>query len=160
VEAAPDITPLIHAARLVNDSQPDFALSVLRKTLGDLHGKTVAVLGLAFKPDVDDLRESPAVEVSHKLRLAGAKVVAFEPFKPDFMHDGIVMGVSLSDTVANADAVLLLVGHTQLRAIDPEELKILTPARTVFDFVNGWNRISFQEAGFKFIRLGDRKNIP
>ena len=91
VEAAPDISPLIHTARNVNDSQPDFVVAMVGKALGSLIQKKVAVLGLAFKPDVDDLRESPAIEVAHKLHLAGASVTAFEPFKPDFKHEGINM---------------------------------------------------------------------
>ena len=82
VEAAPDITPLISTARKVNDGQPKFVIDLLRKQAwASCRGKTMAVLGLAFKPDVDDLRESPAVEVAHKLYQAGATVKAFEPFK-------------------------------------------------------------------------------
>lgn len=159
VEAAPDITPLIHTARRVNDSQPDFVLKTVNKALGSLEGKTVVVLGLAFKPDVDDLRESPAVEVAYKLHLAGAKVIAYEPFKPVFEHEGIKMAGSLAEAVKGADAVLLLVGHTQFRDIDPGELKNQTTAHLIIDTVNGWNRNAFQAAGFQFIRLGDRKNI-
>ena len=67
VEAAPDLTPLIHTARKVNDSQPEFVLKIIERALGTLKGKRIAVLGLAFKPDVDDLRESPAIDVAHLL---------------------------------------------------------------------------------------------
>jgi UDP-N-acetyl-D-mannosaminuronic acid dehydrogenase len=133
---------------------------MLQKRLGDLRGKTIAVLGLAFKPDVDDLRESPAVEVAYKCHQAGAKVMAFEPFKPDFKHEGIAMTISLATAVESADAVLLLVNHSQFRSIDASTLLKLTPARMVFDTVNGWDRASFQKTGFKFYRLGDGKNIP
>ena len=159
VEAAPDITPLISTARKVNDDQPGFVLAMLQKSLGDLNGKTIAVLGLAFKPDVDDLRESPAVEVAFKCHQAGANVMAFEPFKPDFKHDGISVTGSLSAAVEHADAVLLLVNHSQFRSIEPSALIKLTPARMVLDTVNGWDREKFLSAGFKFYRLGDGKNI-
>jgi UDP-N-acetyl-D-mannosaminuronic acid dehydrogenase len=159
VEAAPDITSLILNSRRVNDSQPDFVISTLRKSLVELRGKKIAVLGLAFKPDVDDLRESPAVEVAHKLHLAGAQVKAFEPYKLDFNHDGIVMATSLEDALKDADAILLLVNHSQFRSIDPSWLKNRTRATLVIDTVNGWNRSAFKAAGFTFVRLGDRKNI-
>lgn len=159
VEAAPDITPLILNARRVNDSQPDFVISTLIKNFGELNKKKIAVLGLAFKPDVDDLRESPAVEVAHKLHLAGAQVTAFEPFKPDFNHEGIIMAALLENAVRDADAILLLVNHTQFRAIDPIWLKSHTRATLVIDTVNGWDRSSYIASGFTFIRLGDRKNI-
>lgn len=159
VEAAPDITPLILNSRRVNDSQPDFVLSIVKQNLGDLIGKRVSVLGLAFKPDVDDLRESPAVEVAYKLHLAGAIVTAFEPFKPDFRHDGIQMAATLDNAVGDADAILLLVNHSQFKTIDPAYLRKLTRAALVIDTVNGWNRIAFKAAGFTFLRLGDRKNL-
>ena len=159
VEAAPDVARLVYAARTVNDSQPDFVLSVAAKKLGDLNGKNIAVLGLAFKPDVDDLRESPAVEVAHKLSQAGAVVTAYEPFKPDFRHEGIAMAASLAQAVAEADAILLLVNHAQFREIEPSALKKITSAEVVIDTVNGWNRQAFCDAGFDFVRLGDQKNI-
>lgn len=159
VEAAPDVARLVYAARTVNDSQPDFVLSVAAKKLGDLNGKKITVLGLAFKPDVDDLRESPAVEVAHKLSQAGAVVTAYEPFKPDFRHEGIAMAASLAQAVAEADAILLLVNHAQFREIEPSALKKITSAGVVIDTVNGWNRQAFCDAGFDFVRLGDQKNI-
>jgi len=67
VEAAPDITPLIRTARVVNDAQPHYVLELLRRALGSLSGVHVAVLGLAYKPNVDDLRESPAIDVARLL---------------------------------------------------------------------------------------------
>ena len=58
VEAAPDLTPLIHTARKVNDEQPHFVMALLQEALGSLRGKKITALGLAYKPDVDDLREN------------------------------------------------------------------------------------------------------
>jgi UDP-N-acetyl-D-mannosaminuronic acid dehydrogenase len=83
VESAPELSTLIFAARRVNDSQPQFALELVRKAIGVLDGKRIAALGLAFKPDVDDLRESPAAEVVRLLQKEGAIVTAFEPYKPE-----------------------------------------------------------------------------
>jgi UDP-N-acetyl-D-mannosaminuronic acid dehydrogenase len=82
VEAAPELTPLIRTARQVNDSQPHFVLELIRRALGELQGMRLAVLGLAYKAGVDDLRESPAVEIARLLGQAGALVKAYEPFKP------------------------------------------------------------------------------
>jgi len=82
VESAPEQTPLIQTAREVNDSQPKFVVSLFERALGSLAGKKIAALGLAYKPDVDDLRESPAVNVVRLLQQAGAKVTAFDPFVP------------------------------------------------------------------------------
>jgi UDP-N-acetyl-D-mannosaminuronic acid dehydrogenase len=155
VEAAPDLTPLIHTARKVNDSQPEFVLRLIERALGkNLQGKHITVLGLAYKPDVDDLRESPAIEVAHLLAKAGAAVTAFEPFKPDFPVAGVKMVHNLDEAVKKAEMVVLLVGHNQFKTIDPQAFSLLTPARLVLDTVNGWDSKAWQEAGFKVLKLG------
>ncbi len=109
VETAPELTPLIYHARQVNDGQPHFVLEKVKQALGSLQGKKIAALGLAYKPDVDDLRESPAVEVVHLLQKEGAQVKAWEPFKPDANLPGIHMATSLDSAIQDADALLLLV---------------------------------------------------
>ncbi len=164
VEAAPDISLLINTARNVNDSQPDFVISLVKRALGDLSAKKIAVLGLAFKPDVDDLRESPAVEVVEKLHKAGAQVTACEPYKPDFKLEGVTIDASLEEVVKSADAVMFLVGHTQFKALNPSVLQKATSARIIIDCVDAldWekveNRKPWLDAGFTVYRLGDRKN--
>lgn len=154
VEAAPDLTPLIHTAREVNDSQPEFVLKTLENTLGTLEGKHIAVLGLAFKPDVDDLRESPAVEAAHLFAQAGAQVSAYEPFKPDFITPHVRVTPTLSEAIENADALVLLVGHAQFKALDPQVVRAQTHADVVLDTVNGWNYDAWTAAGFKVVKLG------
>jgi UDP-N-acetyl-D-mannosaminuronic acid dehydrogenase len=143
----------------VNDAQPEFVVGLTEKALGVLTGKRIAVLGLAFKPDVDDLRESPAVEVAYRLSKAGVTVTAFEPYKPEFVHEGIVVCPTLEETVKGADAILLLVNHAQFRSIDSSILKKLTAATVIIDTVNGWNLKDWKLAGFKCYRLGDGKNL-
>jgi UDP-N-acetyl-D-mannosaminuronic acid dehydrogenase len=157
VEAAPDITPLIYNSRKVNDAQPHFVLDLVKKALGALNGKKIAALGLAFKPDVDDLRESPASEVIHLLQKEGAVVKAFEPFKPDADLPGITAVSTLEAALKDADAVVLLVNHTALRALTPEKLAGMTPARILVDTVNGWAGKDWSGSGFQIFRLGVRK---
>jgi UDP-N-acetyl-D-mannosaminuronic acid dehydrogenase len=154
VEAAPDITPLIYNSRKVNDAQPHYVLELTRGALGSLNGKKITALGLAFKPDVDDLRGSPATEVIHLLQKEGATVKAFEPFKPDADLPGITAVPTLEAALKEADAVLLLVNHTELRALTPEKLASLTPARILIDTVNGWAGKDWEGAGFVVHRLG------
>ena len=154
VEAAPDLTPLIHTARDVNDSQPEFVLKIIERALGGLKGKKIALLGLAFKADVDDLRESPATEAAHLLVKAGAVVSAYEPFKPDFPVNGVSMAHSLPEAIKDADLVVLLVGHTQFKELDPKAVAAQTSARIVLDTVNGWKDAAWQDAGFTLFKLG------
>ena len=155
VESAPDLSLLIQRARKVNDSQPEFVIELVKKALGEIKGKKIAVLGLAYKPDVDDLRESPAVEVVHLLGRLGAQVKAFEPFKPDASLVGVNSVHSLALAVEDADALLLLVNHTEFHQVNPEVLAALTPARVLIDTVNGWGSLNMAEQGFKLFRLGD-----
>ncbi|MCX6056243.1 MAG: nucleotide sugar dehydrogenase [Chloroflexi bacterium] len=158
VEASPDLTPLIRTARNVNDSQPEFVLNLVGRALNGINGKRIAILGLAYKPDVDDLRESPAVEVAHLLFKAGAAVVAFEPYKFDFKMEGVQLMPTLEKTLDRADAILLLVNHSVFCSLLPADISKLTPARVIIDVVNGWNGQEWKAAGFDFYRLGDRKN--
>ena len=153
VETAPDLTPLIYTARKVNDEQPHFVMSLVQKALGSLRGKKIAALGLAYKPDVDDLRESPAAEVAHLLIDAGASVQAFEPFKKEGLP-GIPTAASLEETLKDADAILLLVRHTQFCDMTPSEVAAQTSARVIVDTVNAWDTSVWKEAGFQIFRLG------
>jgi UDP-N-acetyl-D-mannosaminuronic acid dehydrogenase len=154
VEAAPDITPLIHTARKVNDAQPAHVVDLVERILGSLVDKNIAVLGLAYKPDVDDLRESPAVEVAGKLVNKGAHVTAYEPFKKDFVYPGVSMAATLEEAVKEADMLVLLVNHTDFKHIDPGYLTSLTKARKILDTVGGWNQNIWQSSGFEIHRLG------
>jgi len=153
VETAPDMTPLIYTARKVNDEQPHYVMSLVQRALGSLKDKKIAVLGLAYKPDVDDLRESPAAEVAHLLIDAGADVHAFEPFKLEGLP-GIPMCSTLEETLQDAEAVLLLVRHSQFRKMDPSKVVELTSARVVIDTVNTWDMATWTKAGFQLFRLG------
>jgi UDP-N-acetyl-D-mannosaminuronic acid dehydrogenase len=157
VESAPDLARLIHAARTVNDGQPHYAVELVRKALGSLQGKHIAALGLAYKPDVDDLRESPANEVVHLLQHEGATVSAWEPFKPDANLPGIQMAASFEESLREAEAIVLLVKHTEFAKLDPQEVAKLTPARVVVDTVNAWTDDAWKNAGFQVWRLGNGK---
>lgn len=154
VEAAPEISPLIHTAREVNDSQPAFVVELVRRALGSLNGVRIGALGLAYKPDVDDLRESPAIEICHLLAKEGACVTAYEPYKPEFRQNGFQTVTTLAAALDNADALVLLVSHAALRNLEPQVVAQLTKARVVVDCVNAWPAETWEQAGFRVYRLG------
>lgn len=157
VEAAPDLTPLIQTSRKVNDAQPHYVLDVVKRNVGDLRGKKIAALGLSYKPDVDDLRESPAVEVVHLLQKENAHVKAFEPFKQDCQLPGLSTVTTLEDALSDAEVVILLVNHTQFHQLTPAQLLEWTPARLLIDAVNGWSGKDWETAGFRLFRIGVNK---
>ena len=154
VEAAPEKTPLIRTAREVNDAQPQFVVKLVERALGSLEGKKIAALGLSYKPNVDDLRESPAVEVVHLLQGAGASVKTFEPFAPNATLSGLETVSTLKEALAETDAILLLVAHSQFKELDAENIAKMMRGRVAVDAINGWNVKQWQEAGFELTRLG------
>ncbi len=157
VEAAPDLAQLIHTARQVNDEQPRFVIQKVRQVLGELNGRHIAALGLAYKADVDDLRESPAIEVIHRLQAEGAQVKAFEPFKPQAQVEGVNAVPTLEEALEDADLILVLVRHTPFVRLQPQEIARTTKARLIVDTVNALDRGHWQAAGFSLFRLGDGK---
>lgn len=156
VEAAPDLTPLILASRQVNDSQPQVVVDLVRKAVGDLRGHSIAVLGLAYKPDVDDLRESPAIKVARTLDDNGAQVLCYEPYKPDAKVEGLRVVPNLEQALADAELILFLVPHKPFLELNPAQVARITPARLIVDAVNGWDPTRWQSAGFEVSRLGVR----
>ena len=158
VEAAPELTQLIYHSRQVNDTQPHFVVETVKRAMGTLSGKRIAALGLAYKPDVDDLRESPATEVVHLLQKEGAQVRAWEPFKPTAQMEGINMAATFEEAISDADTLLLLVKHKEFATLDPHEIAGKTNAKVIVDTVNGWDNAAWKNNGFKFFRIGDNKS--
>ncbi|MGK9051410.1 UDP-N-acetyl-D-mannosamine dehydrogenase [Xaviernesmea oryzae] len=127
IDAAPDSTPLMQSARRINSNRPHSVVRDIESLLESGRQQTIACLGLSFKPNIDDLRESPAVEVVKLLsERKDTKIVAAEPNTrslPKELEDrGIVFTDALS-AIDQADIVVLLVDHRQFNFIDPESLK-------------------------------------
>jgi UDP-N-acetyl-D-mannosaminuronic acid dehydrogenase len=123
VDSAPEQARLIHAARMVNDSKPAFVVEKVRAAANRAKKPVVACLGLAFKPNIDDLRESPAVEVVRRIAgLADMQVLAVEPHVQELPEElqGLpnVHLVSVEDAIAQASVIVLLVDHEAFRLID------------------------------------------
>ena len=157
VEAAPDITPLIKTARIVNDTQPKRVVDWMQRKIGSLIGKKIASLGLSYKPDVDDFRESPAVEVAHLLKAEGAEVIAYDPYAcGDTFHE-ISLVDELDAIINKADAVLLLVAHEKFKALKPEYFSGWLQKPVLFDVVNVWNSPEWRSSPLRIFRLGDNK---
>lgn len=150
VEAAPETARLITMARQVNDSQPAYMAELIRKAAGGLSGRKIAFLGLSFKPNVDDLRESPAVDLARLLQEAGATVWAYEPYKMEAGIEGIHQVESLEAALIDAEMIVLAVGHDQFKALVPDDIRTKTNADIAFDAVRCWDRIPWEKAGFHF----------
>jgi len=157
VEAAPDVAKLIHQARLVNDGQPAYVVAKLRETLGDLRGKTFAALGVTYKPNVDDIRESPAVEIVHLLREAGAEVRVFDPYVKNTGDLAGLLSDSVEAAAIGAEGLLLLVQHREFLALDIARLAKVMRRPFVFDTRNVLIHKEWQAAGFEVLLLGSNQ---
>lgn len=140
VAAAPETSKLIHTARDVNDGKPRYVIARVAEAAHQLDAPVVAALGLAFKADIDDLRESPSVEIVRELSasLPGARILAVEPYVSQLPASlqGLagVEFAGLEDAVRAADIVLLLVDHKPFRALD----RSLLEGKVVVDTRGAW----------------------
>jgi UDP-N-acetyl-D-mannosaminuronic acid dehydrogenase len=138
VDSAPEDARLIRASREINDEKPDFVVRKVKERAADLRQPVIACLGLAFKADVDDLRESPAVEVVRKLADAGlGKILVVEPHVNKLPHDLEHANLQFADfevAVKSANLIVLLVGHRAFMHVDRDMLK----DKFVIDTVGAW----------------------
>ena len=120
-------TPLLDSVLEINRTQPERMLTLLKDRIGSPAGKRVAVLGVAFKPGTDDVRESPALPIIQDLVNAGAKVVAHDPIATETGPKGlqdygvdpakVMFAASLEDALEGADAVLLVTSWPEYREV-------------------------------------------
>ena len=114
VEKFPKEANVIREARLINDYKPVFIANRVDSILKEDKSNVIGILGLAYKPDIDDLRESPAIEVAEILRDKGYKVIACEPNvdKEEFKK---IKLYSFDDILEKADYLVLTQGHRQFK---------------------------------------------
>ena len=149
VSSAPEETRLIRTARQVNDSRPAYYVGRILQALEGLVSPTVAVLGLTFKADVDDLRQSPALTITENVAVAAphARVLVAEPradaLPPSLARWANVRLTGCRQAVEQADVVVVLVSHQEFSDLDP----LLLKGRTVIDATGLWRRRSPLLAG-------------
>jgi UDP-N-acetyl-D-mannosaminuronic acid dehydrogenase len=137
VDSAPDEARLIRTARVVNDSKPHWVVERVERAAARFKEPVIACLGLAFKANIDDLRESPAVEIVSKLadqRIGG--IVAVEPnisVLPKALRGKIDL-MGLADAINAADIIVLLVDHREFKGLESSRLlsKVLIDTRGAF----------------------------
>jgi UDP-N-acetyl-D-mannosaminuronic acid dehydrogenase len=140
VGASPRLTPLIRTARAINDSKPHHVAEQLISKTARFREPTVACLGLAYKPNIDDLRESPAVEIVSEIAeaLPDLDIRVAEPFvhvlPPSLTEHSNVRLQPATATVADADIVLLLVDHDHFRSLSRSRLA----GKVVYDTRGVW----------------------
>ncbi len=142
---------------LINQRARSRAVAVALKELGNPKGKKVAILGAAFKPESDDVRDSPALEIAQTLAALGADVVVNDPRAlasaaekvPDLTYEE-----SITQTLQGAELTMLLTEWNEYRSLDPEKVIGLVKTPTLFDGRNVLDVGKWQTAGWKLLALG------
>jgi UDPglucose 6-dehydrogenase len=148
---------IVDAVIEVNRRQRQAMVPKIEKLVGDLKGKTIAILGLAFKPETDDMREAPAIDIINGLLERGSAVRAYDPVA---MHEAaaVLPGVSYSadeyEAVTNADALVFVTEWNQFRALDMRRIRDLMRVPRIADLRNIYDPADMRELGFEYIGVG------
>ena len=153
---------LIETTVKVNDARKKaMADKVSRALGGELAGKTVGVLGLTFKPNTDDMRDAPSLDIIPALQAKGAKVQAFDPegHEARQMLRDVDFKSGPYEACEGADVLLILTEWDQFRALDLDRVKSLMTAPLVVDLRNIYRPAEMSERGFRYISVG-RASVP
>eukprot|EP01038_Epipyxis_sp_PR26KG_P019211 gene19212-27214_t len=124
---------------------------------GRIANRTIALWGLAFKPDTDDMRDAPSIAIVQALLDVGAEVVAYDPEGMELaatMMPGVTMAKSAYDAVTGADAVVLVTEWDAFRGIDLDRVGQLVNSRVMVDLRNVYNPAEVRAAGWHYSSVG------
>ncbi|MBC6983655.1 UDP-glucose/GDP-mannose dehydrogenase family protein [Caulobacter sp. 17J80-11] len=124
---------------------------------GDLQGKTVGLLGLTFKPNTDDMRDSPSLDIVPALQAKGATVQAFDPegmHEAEKMLSGVVFKDGPYEAITGADAMVIVTEWDQFRALDLDRVRLLLRSPTLVDLRNVYRPDDMRARGFNYTSIG------
>ncbi|MBS1770941.1 MAG: UDP-glucose/GDP-mannose dehydrogenase family protein [Acidobacteria bacterium] len=150
-------TRIVDAVIDANERQRDAMLAKIEKLVGDLSGKRVAVLGLSFKPETDDMRESPATDIIKKMVAKGAAVRAFDPVAMDearHVLPAIEYAADEYSAIEGADALVIVTEWNQFRALNLQKVKELLRSPKIADLRNIYEPATMRAAGFEYVGVG------
>lgn len=150
-------TRIVDAVIEANERQRDAMIPKIEKLVGSLEGKKIGVLGLSFKPETDDMRESPAIEIVHTMIKRGATVRAFDPVamgEAKHYLNGIEYASDEYDAIDGADALVIVTEWNQFRALDMAKVKQLLKAPKIADLRNIYEPVDMRELGFEYVGVG------
>jgi UDPglucose 6-dehydrogenase len=148
---------IVDAVIEVNNRQRNQMLTKINNLAGDLNGKTVAVLGLAFKPETDDMREAPSIGIIRGLVERGATVRAYDPVAMSEANK-ILPNIEYADdeyaAVTLADALIFVTEWNQFRALDMTRIRDLMNKPRIIDLRNIYDPDDMRELGFEYVGVG------
>lgn len=148
---------LLQAVMAINFNQRVRAVEKISKALGGLKEKTIGVLGLSFKPNTDDIRDAPALDITRMLLEAGAKVQAYDPqamqASKELIPD-LVLCEGPYEVAQDADALLLATEWNAFKSLDFEKIKKTMKGNVILDGRNIWDRYELHKMDFNYIGIG------
>ena len=142
----------------INDERKKgIAEKVVAACGGSVMGKTIAVLGLTFKPNTDDMRDAPSLDIIPALQRAGATIRVFDPegmSQAKALLNGVVWCDDAYETLIEADALTILTEWNEFRALDLERMKSLMKSPVMIDMRNIYDSSAMAEAGFRYASIG------
>jgi UDPglucose 6-dehydrogenase len=150
---------LVEATVAVNDARKSsMAMRVIAACGGSVRGKKIAVLGLTFKPETDDMRDAPALSIVSRLVGDGAVIRAYDPEGMEQARPLLPASVEYCkdtmDAVAGADALLLITEWNEFRALSPVKLREAMDGNVLVDLRNVYDPVAMREAGFAYYGVG------
>ncbi|MBI2870215.1 MAG: UDP-glucose/GDP-mannose dehydrogenase family protein [Candidatus Omnitrophica bacterium] len=155
-DAGVDFT-LLKSVSQINKNQRQIFLKRIEENLWNVSGKTIGVLGLAFKPNTDDLREAPSLEVIAWLRKEGARIRAYDPQampKARQVLKGITFVRDAYQAAQGADALVIVTGWDEFRKLDLKKIKEMMKYPLVLDGRNIYSPAHMKELGFRYVGIG------
>jgi len=152
-------TRLIETTVEVNAARKKAMATKVAEAIGtsDLAGKTIGVLGVTFKPNTDDMRDAPSLDILPALQAMGAKVQAFDPEgakEAAHMLEGVEFKTGAYEAAEGADALVILTEWDQFRALDLDRVKLLLKAPVVVDLRNVYKPAEMERHGFTYASIG------
>jgi UDPglucose 6-dehydrogenase len=158
---------ILEATLVVNETQPLRVVDALVGLLGDVNGKKIAILGLAFKPDTDDMREAPSIKIINELLDRGATIVATDPVAipnaQKLFGDSIAYSEDITDALAGADAAAIVTEWAHYKALTADDFLGAMSDPVVVDGRKIYDPKAMLVAGVKFFQIGyseDHSFVP
>jgi len=155
---------LLKSVAEINRERAQHVVETMRKALGPLDDKVIAVLGLAFKPNTDDMREAKSVEVVALLHEAGAKIKAYDPVATEnarrLLPRGVTYCASPYEAAEKADALALVTEWNEFKFLNLERLRSLMRRPVIFDGRNFYEPDRMRRLGFEYYSVGRRPILP
>jgi UDPglucose 6-dehydrogenase len=148
---------IVEAALRVNESQKASIIDRIRRLLPRLDGKTIAILGLAFKPETDDIREAPSIKIIGDLLEAGARIRAYDPAAMESARRLLTDVEYCEDeyeAARGSDGLVVVTEWNQFRRLDMDRLKQLMREPNIIDLRNLYEPETMRSAGFKYLAMG------